>query len=127
MNPNPTCSSLLALAGQVLALAAGDDPASVTLGNETITVLITRKAGAGLPRPAEAAGLKTIHRRLLKKAAELGEPVKARKLIQAAGYTLNSNSRAALTLLVQSGLLRRDFFNRYHLPGPNGTPQGPAT
>lgn len=66
--------------------------------------------------PTEPPDMKPIHKRLLKKAAELGEPVPARKLIQAAGYKYNSSSRGAVTYLYQHHLLHRDPLCRYHLP-----------
>lgn len=76
--------------------------------------------------PTAEVELKPIHRRLLKKAAELGEPVPARRLIQAAGYKLNSSSRAAVTYLYQHHLLLRDPLCRYHLPPASGPAGGSA-
>ena len=58
--------------------------------------------------------LKDIHRAILAKAT--AAPQTARQLIQAAHYKFNSNSRAAITLLVKLGKLQRVGQGDYRLP-----------
>ena len=98
--------------GEVVASLTVQAVTSTAPENGTPDNLATVWPHPGQDNETDTPEIKPIHRRLLAKA-NAEHPVKARALILAAGYKVNSNSRGAVTELVRWGYLARDLANRY--------------